>query len=121
MKAAKAQLEKAKRDLGKTFIKAPYDGMVKERLLNLGQFLSPGKEIGAVFSVNYAEVRLPVTPADLEFIDLPTVGRNKAEAVNVQLEQRLGRKTLSWKAVVDRVEGGCRSAEPYALSGGKGD
>ena len=105
VKAASAQLDKAKRDLEKTIIKAPYDGMVKERLINIGQFLSTGKEAGTVFSVDYAEVRLPIKPSDLEFVDLPAVGRNKFKSVNVVLEQRLGRRVLSWDASVARTEG----------------
>ncbi|MDD7805400.1 MAG: efflux RND transporter periplasmic adaptor subunit [Endozoicomonas sp. (ex Botrylloides leachii)] len=105
VKAAKAQQEKAERDFSKTFIKAPYDGMVKERLLNLGEFLSPGKAIGTIFSVNYAEVRLPITSTDLTIINLPAVGRNKEARDNVQLTQKIGHQAFNWRAVIDRVEG----------------
>ncbi len=105
VKAASAQLEKARRDLDKTIIRAPYDGMVRERTINIGQYVSPGTAAGKVFSVDYAEVRLPIKPSDLEFVEFPAVGRNNFENVSVTLEQRLGRRAVSWQAGIARIEG----------------
>ncbi|WP_263078409.1 efflux RND transporter periplasmic adaptor subunit [Endozoicomonas sp. Mp262] len=105
VKAASAQLAKARRDLEKTVIKAPYEGMVRERSINIGQYVSPGTEAGTLFSVDYSEVRLPIKPTDLEFVDLPAIDRHPFNNVKVTLEQRLGQRTLSWDARVARAEG----------------
>lgn len=105
VKAAKAQVVKAQRDLEKTTIKAPYAGMVIERSLNKGQFVATGAALGTVFSTDVAEVRLPLKPSDLEFIDIPGFGQTKSTTTVVQLEQRQGRVTLQRQGVIARAEG----------------
>ena len=103
--AAAAQLQQAQRNLERTKIKAPYDGMVKARSINVGQFVSAGTKVGEIFSTDYAEVRLPVTPEELSLIDLPKVGRNKEVGAQVKLEQHFGRTVLDWEAAIERTEG----------------
>ena len=126
VKAAGAQLDKARRDLERTVIRAPYDGMVRERLVNLGQFLGTGAQLGMVFSVESSEVRLPLKPADLAFIDLPAAGQRVSSDIQVTLNQSLGGQTVSWSAELARVEGTVdersrmhyvvvRVADPYRL------
>ena len=55
VKGAQAQLERAKRNLSRTQIKAPYNGVVVQRDVDLGQFLPVGSVIGEVFSTDVAE------------------------------------------------------------------
>ncbi len=69
--AAAARLERAKRDLKRTKIFAPYPGYVRDKSVDLGQVISPGTPIAEIFAIDYVEVRLPIDPGDLEFIDLP--------------------------------------------------
>ena len=127
VKAAGAQLDKARRDLERTVIRAPYDGMVRERTVNIGQFLSTGAQLGMVFSVEFSEVRLPLRPADLAFIELPAAGRQVSSDIQVILSQSLGGRLVSWEAELARVEGTVdeksrmhyvvvRVADPYALN-----
>ena len=73
--AARAGLVKAERNLERTHITLPYDGMVKMKEADLGQYVSPGTRLGITFATDYAEVRLPLTDQDLAFIDLPRRGR----------------------------------------------
>ena len=124
--AAGAQLDKAKRDLERTVIRAPYDGMVRDREVNLGQFLSTGAQVGTVFSVDTSEVRLPLKPADLAFIDLPAAGRDVSTDISVTLSQTLGGRQVNWNAWLARVEGTvdersrmhyvvAKVSDPYAL------
>lgn len=68
VKAAEANLARAKRNLERTKIRAPYDGLVKSRDVDLGQFLPLGGQIGEVFSTDIAQVRLPLTDDDIAFI-----------------------------------------------------
>jgi RND family efflux transporter MFP subunit len=69
LKAAKANHQRAKRNLERTEIRAPYDGLVKSRSVDLGQFLPTGGQIGEVFATDIAQVRLPLTDDDVAFID----------------------------------------------------
>lgn len=68
VKAAQASLDRAKRNLERTNIRAPYDGLVKSRMIDLGQFVGVGAQLGEVFSTGVAEIRLPLTDNDLAFL-----------------------------------------------------
>lgn len=76
LQAALAALEKARRELSNTRITAPYDLMVERKQTDLYQYVSPGTPLADVFSVEAAEVRLPVTDADLAHLDV-TIGTSR--------------------------------------------
>jgi len=69
--AATARLARARRDLKRTKISAPYPGYVRDKSVDLGQVVSPGAPIAEIFAIDYVEVRLPIDPGDLEFLELP--------------------------------------------------
>ena len=71
VRSAEADLDRAKRDLARTEIRAPYAGMVKNRAVDLGQFVSRGTSIGVIYGTDVAEVRLPLTDNDLAYLELP--------------------------------------------------
>jgi len=73
--AAAAQLERARRDLERTRIRAPFNGCVRRRMAGPGLLVGPGTALGSVFSVDEAEVRLPVAVRDLRLMELATPGR----------------------------------------------
>ena len=54
---AKADLEKRLGDLDRTVIRAPYDGLVREKLADLGQFVNAGSPVASTFAVDVAEIR----------------------------------------------------------------
>ena len=69
--AAEAQLVKAENDLDNTNIRLPYDGMVREKSADLGQYVNAGNKLGVTFSTEFAEVRLPLSDRDVQFAGLP--------------------------------------------------
>jgi RND family efflux transporter MFP subunit len=68
---AEAELIRANRNFERTFIRLPYEGMVRSKDADLGQFVNPGTKLGVTFATDYAEVRLPLTDLDLAFVTLP--------------------------------------------------
>ena len=70
--AAEAQLVKAENDLDNTNIRLPYDGMVREKSADLGQYVNIGNKLGVTFSTDFAEVRLPLSDRDAPFAGLPS-------------------------------------------------
>jgi RND family efflux transporter MFP subunit len=84
--SAKADLVRAERDLEQTYIRLPYDGMVRSKDADLGQFVNIGTPLGVTFATDFAEVRLPLTDQDLAFIDLPEA-RDLAESGSVDGEE----------------------------------
>ena len=104
VRSAEADLERAKRDLERTVISAPYDGMVKSKSVDLGQFVTLGSTLGSVYGTEVAEVRLPLTDTDLGFVTLPR-GNRGGEPLKVTLSATAGGKTHHWQASIVRDEG----------------
>ncbi len=102
VKAAEAKLERAKRNLSRTEIKAPYDGLVVSRNVDLGQFIPTGAVVGMVNSTDEAEVRLPIPDSDMAFIDINSQIKQGAE---VSLTATVAGKQRAWKAELVRSEG----------------
>ncbi len=102
VKAAEAKLERAQRNLSRTRITAPYDGLVVSRNIDLGQFVTTGMAIGSVYATEVAEVRLPVTDSDLAFLDIQ---QSKGRQDNVTLSASVAGKTHTWTGSLVRTEG----------------
>ena len=103
LQSAEADLEEAEGDLQRTFVRAPYDGLVRQKIADIGQYVNPGTQLGVTFAVDRAEVRLPVTQADLRYLDIDKVRSN--ESIPVNLSASLGGQSISWEAEVVRSEG----------------
>jgi len=106
--AAEADVQKARRDLERTQITVPYDGLVRQKAVDIGQYVSPGTRLGITFAIDTAEVRLPLTNSDLAYLNLPseTEVKNKDKsfpAVTLSAEQAGG--TSQWQARIIRTEG----------------
>lgn len=102
VKAAEAKLERAKRNLARTQITAPYNGLVVERNIDLGQFVSMGAVLGTVYSTDTAEVRLPITDSDLMFINIAGQSNDGAP---VSLTASVGGVKRTWEGKLVRSEG----------------
>ncbi len=107
--AAKAERVRAKRNLERTFIRLPYEGMVRAKETDLGQFVNSGTRLGVAFATDYAEIRLPLTDMDLAYVDLPGAveiaesGGADGPAVTLSATQK--GKPVEWAAKIVRTEG----------------
>ncbi|MDG2047274.1 MAG: efflux RND transporter periplasmic adaptor subunit [Halioglobus sp.] len=72
---ARASLEQADRDLSRTKLRAPFDGLVRSERVNVGQFITRGESIGTIYGTDYVEVRLPISVDQLGFLGLPVSTR----------------------------------------------
>jgi RND family efflux transporter MFP subunit len=99
VKASLANLERAKRNLSRTQITAPYDGLVKAKIIDVGQFVTVGTQIGEIFSTDTAQVRLPLTDNDLAFI-----GDLKTQQPMVSLSADVAGKRHFWQGTLVRDE-----------------
>ena len=129
VEAAQANLERLKRNINKTIIKAPYDGLVRKKNIDIGTVVSPGYLLASVYSTDYVEVKLPVPDEDLAFIDIPLDGReidvDKQSRVN--LLGSFGGQNIVWVGKIVRMEAEidpksrmavliARVSDPYDLS-----
>jgi len=106
--AAEALFERAERDLQRTEIRAPYACRVRQKQVDLGQFVTRGSTIAVVYAVDYAEIRLPLADSELAFLDLPLHYRGEAAAAMgpaVTVRSDFAGKTFVWQGRVVRTEG----------------
>ena len=102
--SATAQLARAKRDLERTKIRAPFEGRVRRRSVGLGQVVGAGTPLASIFTVDFAEVRLPISAREIRFLTLPETAQEFP--VEVQLRSSTDEEsTMVWKARIIRTEG----------------
>lgn len=105
VQAAEAAVLRARRNLERTRISLPYDGMVRSRQIDIGQFVSPGSLLGVTFAVDVAEVRLPLSNQDLAFLDLPRPGQEASTPTPVRLTGTVAGQRGEWQGKLVRSEG----------------
>lgn len=108
--SAKAKLQRAKLDLKRTHIRAPYAGRVLEQYVDIGQFLSSGKELVKLFAIDRVEVRLPLSDKQREQLDLPRFYRGESsqqdkQRLAIDIMATIGGVKHRWEGVFNRVEG----------------
>ena len=102
--SAQTQLAQAERNLSRSKIKAPFDGRVIQRSVGISQAISATTMLGRVFSVDYAEVRLPINSTDMRNLELPE--NPEDEPLKITLADALDdENSNSWKAEIVRTEG----------------
>ncbi len=106
LEQARANLAQAQLDLDRTIVRAPFDGRVRGRAVDLGQYVSPGTMLAQVYAVDYSEVRLPIRTDELSFLEIP-LGYDEDESggAMVTLQASLGGQDLEWPARLVRTEG----------------
>lgn len=132
VESAEADLKKAEQKLSRTSIRAPYDGMVKEKRADVGQFVATGSQLGVTFAVDYAEIRLPLSDHDLAFINQPGWGANQQVGQSeVEIRSNYAGQESRWMGQLVRMEGMvneqsrvhyavARVTDPYGIVGDTG-
>jgi RND family efflux transporter MFP subunit len=106
--SAEASLERAKRDLARTRVTAPFDGRIRAKLVDIGQYVAPGIPVANIFAVDYVEVRLPIHDAELAYLDMPVNFSGNPHADDgpeVILSADFAGAIREWRGRIVRVEG----------------
>lgn len=106
LQAAEAEVESANLQLSRTSVRAPFTGRVRTKSSDLGQFVSPGRTLGRIFSTDIVEVRLPLTDNDLSKMDLPLayVAKDQASAPAVTLSAIIAGERRYWNGKIMRTD-----------------
>ncbi len=105
--AAKAELEAARMQKTRTIIKAPFDGRVRLKNVNVGQYVRPGFQLAQIYAVDVAEVRLPLSDRQLGLVDVPlSFSDYEGHEAPVKLIGEYGGKRYEWYGKIVRTEGG---------------
>lgn len=103
--AAEASLAEARLNLRRTRISAPFDGRVRSKNADLGQFVGAGSELGEVFSTDEVQIRLPLTDAQLGKLGIPLAFQaGDGEGPTVLLRAMLAGEPREWTGHVVRTD-----------------
>ncbi len=106
--SASASLDKAKLDLQRTKITAPYAGRIVDKKVDVGQFVSSNTELADIYAIDYVEVRLPLSPRQVEYLTIPEQYRGEDNTPlpgpNVEMIARQGRRQYLWNGFISRAE-----------------
>lgn len=130
--AAEADLQEAKLNVARTEINVPFLGRVSEKSVGIGQYVTAGTRLGRVFSTDTVEIRLALTDAQLEELQLP-IGF-MADAFNapvVVFKASVGSNEHSWTGRIVRTKASIDTqtrmiyaiaevADPYGLGSDEG-
>ena len=97
--SSQAGIKRAKRNLERTVIRAPYDALIHSRLVSLGSYASTGTALGKILSTDIAELRLPVADSELQYLV------NLGEGASVSIDAVIAGKKQQWLGNVVRNEG----------------
>lgn len=107
VEAAEANVERAQRDLDRADVTAPYSGRVRTKNVDLGQFVTIGTSIGTIYSVEAAEIRLPLPDGELAYLDLPLAyrGGQNRRGPAVIVRATFAGASYEWRGRIVRTEG----------------
>lgn len=104
IRAAEADLQKARLNVARTQIKIPFNGRVKSEDIGLGQYVSAGKVLGRVFATDIVEIKLPLTDTQLSELNIPIGFTAKSDnAPTVLLTTLVGKNLQTWKGKIVRT------------------
>jgi RND family efflux transporter MFP subunit len=104
LKAANADLELAKIQLSRCEIRAPFDGRIVSKQADVGQYLLPGAIVAKIYAVDVAEIRLPLSQAQAELLDLPLDVVGESSPITTKLRGRYAGQWHTWEGEIVRTE-----------------
>jgi RND family efflux transporter MFP subunit len=107
LKEARANIEQAHRDVSRTQLRAPFDGLVRSEQVDMGQFVTRGQSIGTVYATDFVEVRLPISADQLGYLGLPVSARGQLpdeQRPPVTVAADFGDTRLLWEGQLVRLE-----------------
>ena len=103
--STKALLERAERNLRRTKIYAPYDGRISEKLVDIGQYVSPGNVLAKIYATDFAEVLLPLSDRQIKFLGLIENASRQNTLRASPIQVTITANGLSWKGTIVRSRG----------------
>ena len=95
LKAAESGLARAKLNVSRTQIRAPFNAMIQQRSADVGQMVAPGTPLLTLVGTDAAWVQISVPVERLAWIDVPGVGGTASSPVTVSPEKSATRR---WSA-----------------------
>ncbi len=124
--AAKADLAQRRLDIERTRVRTPFNGRVRSKNVDVGQYVTAGQIVAEIAGTDTAEIVVPVPLRDLPWLTVPKSDQITGSKARVEID--LGGRQLTWQGRIDRSLGEVdpRSRmmrlvvsvdDPYGLSG----
>jgi len=104
VRAREASLTKAKLNLERTTIKAPFDGKVLNENVDEGEYVRAGQSLGRIFSLDAVEIRISINKDDSVYLDIPGFTCRKCVGSSAIVETIIGNQKYKWSGVIVRSE-----------------
>jgi RND family efflux transporter MFP subunit len=108
LEAAEASMKKAELDLERTRIRAPFDGRVRSKRVDVGEYVAPGHPLAVIYAVDYVEIRLPVPDEEMAYLECCLAYQNnplEALDLDVVLTANYAQRDHIWQGKIVRLEG----------------
>ncbi len=100
-----AELKKARLNLERTELKAPFSGRISQENVDVGQYITPGKVLATLFSTTAAEIAVPLEEDDLFWFHVPGFTPGNSPMASAKITASVAGRALSWSGIVVRAEG----------------
>lgn len=104
---AEANLEQSVRDFQRTEIRAPFTGVVRQKNVDVGQFVQKGTPIATLYANDAVEVRLPIADRQLAYLNLPLELLNNLPEdaqPKVTIRAEFAGRKMQWQGHVVRTD-----------------
>lgn len=101
LRGAQARLQDAEIRLKRTRITAPYNGQLRNKGADLGQFIGPGQVVGSFYGTDAVEIHVPIAGRDITLLG-DVLARGTAHA---RLVARNRSAEYEWMGMIHRTEG----------------
>jgi RND family efflux transporter MFP subunit len=105
LEAERAGLKKALLNLERTELKAPFDGRVSQENVDIGQYVSAAKSLGIIYSIQAAEIVLPLENEDLSWFHVPGFTAGNGPGAKAVVRAPIAGQERTWDGQVVRTEG----------------
>jgi len=105
LEAGRAGLDKALLSLERTELKAPFDGRVSQKNVDIGQYVSPGQTLATLYSIEAAEIILPLEDESAFWFSIPGFTTAKSRGSRAMVRARVAGQERTWSGEVVRTEG----------------
>lgn len=108
LSAAEASFKQAQLNLARTEIRAPFDGRIRTKRVDLGEYVNPGVPLATIYAVDYAEVRLPIPDDEMAYLDCCSEYSDKNRStldIPVILRASFAGQVFEWNGKIVRIEG----------------
>lgn len=104
VEAAASQLEQARLNLERTTVEAPFDALVRDESVSVGDLAGTQSPAATLVATDAFWVRLKVAPAKISHIDIPGVNAEKGSKAEIRYDT--GETTVEREGRVRRLVGG---------------